>query len=85
MLTCGESIVQIHYALVLQILEIFNFLGVHSIQVALLSEMATVEFDEQITDSDILTSDIASLGFDVTCMAVTSDTQFSKVDFKVHE
>ena len=60
-------------------------LGVHSIQVALLSEMATVEFDEQLTDSDILTSDIASLGFDVTCMAVTSDTQFSKVDFKVHE
>ena len=57
-------------------------LGVHSIQVALLSEMATVEFDEQLTDSDILTSDIASLGFDVTCMAVTSDTQFSKVDFK---
>jgi Cu+-exporting ATPase len=57
--------------------------GVHSIQVALLSELATVEFDENLTDSDILTKDIASLGFDVNLIAVTTRTEFTTVRFKV--
>lgn len=60
------------------------FAGVHSVHVALLSEMATVEFDEQVTTSDTLTTDIASLGFDVECVAVNSASDFSKVNFKVN-
>ena len=60
-----------------------RFSGVHSIQVALLSELATVEFDENLTDSDILTKDIASLGFDVNLIAVTTRTEFTTVRFKV--
>ena len=60
-----------------------NVPGVHSIQVALLSEMATVEFDECVTDADILSKDISSLGYDVELIAVTTQTEFSTVKFKV--
>ena len=59
------------------------FSGVHSVQVALLSEIATVEFDEDLTDSDILAKDIASLGFDVELIALTTDTELTTVRFKV--
>ena len=58
--------------------------GVHSVHVALLSEMATVEFDELITTSDALTADISSLGFDVECVAVSGSSDFSKANFKVN-
>ena len=46
--------------------------------------MATVEFNESITTSDALVTDIASLGFDVECVAVSSSSDFSKVNFKVN-
>lgn len=58
-------------------------LGVHSIQVALLSEMATVEFDEDLTDADTLTKEISSLGFDVKLISVTTKTEVSTAKFKV--
>ena len=61
----------------------FPCVGVHSVQVALLSEIATVEFDEYLTTSDALTTDIASLGFDAECIAVSSNTEVSRVNFKV--
>ena len=50
---------------------------------ALLSEMATVEFDEDLTTSEAVRTDIASLGFDVECIAVNNNTDFSRVNFKV--
>ena len=50
---------------------------------ALLSEMATVEFDESLTDSEILSKNIASLGFDVKVITVTTKTEFTTVRFKV--
>ena len=46
--------------------------------------MATVEFDEHITTSDALTTDISSLGFDVECVAVSGSSDFSKANFKVN-
>ena len=50
---------------------------------ALLSEMATVEFDEDLITSDALTAGIAALGFEVECVAVSNNTEFSRVNLKV--
>ena len=45
--------------------------------------MAKVEYDEQLTSSEILSSDIASLGFDVMCTAVNSANKITIAKFKV--
>lgn len=50
---------------------------------ALLSEMATVEFDEDLTDTDTLVKEIASLGFDVKLTSITTKTEVSTAKFKV--
>ena len=52
-------------------------------QVALLSEMATVEFDEDTTTTEAIASGIGALGFDVECVGVSSNTECSRIDFKV--
>ena len=52
-------------------------------QVALLSEMATVEFDEDTTTTETIARDIGALGFDVECVGVSSNTECSRIDFKV--
>ena len=69
--------------IIFQCVLIALYSGVHSIQVALLSEMATVEFDEDLTDTDTLTKEIASLGFDVKLISVTTKTEVSTAKFKV--
>lgn len=45
--------------------------------------MAVVDFDEDLITSDTLVADIASLGFDVECLEVNNNTEFSRVSFKV--
>ena len=60
-----------------------NYVGVYSIQVALLSEVATVEFDECQTDTEKLAKDISSLGFDVELIGISTKAEFSTVKFKV--
>ena len=50
---------------------------------ALLSEVATVEFDECQTDTEKLAKDISSLGFDVELIGISTKAEFSTVKFKV--